>query len=359
MSSRWPRPNPALLATGRQRGGRATGRRDRRRRPVPAAAGRAATRLGGLAVLTDAPCVDPPAAPDGLWCGPAMIPTAMTPAAMTAVAVPASRACGWCRTRCHGPVPGGLREWGKPLGPNGPARFATVSRCASPAGERSANILSTCSRNPGNSAASGIAAANNAGVSSRRLRSPQTPHRSMCRLIRLRISTVICPSQPARIMRRSGQAVRPVRATISAPRDRSSWLRARDSCAWAWLRDTPSASASSSPSSSATRLNSMTSRSPGFSPSIAALTSSASSARSVATPTSAVWLGRSPASSRADRAFPARSRRRHSLRATAYSQARSFPGSRRLWSLAAATRNVSCTASAASAGSRSIERQYE
>src|SRR5208282_5152703 len=66
---------------------------------------------GGLAVLTDAPCDDPPAAPDdGLWCSPAMIPAAMTPAAMTAVAVPVSRACGWCRTRCHGPVPGGLRE---------------------------------------------------------------------------------------------------------------------------------------------------------------------------------------------------------------------------------------------------------
>jgi hypothetical protein len=35
---------------------------------------------GGLAVLMDAPCVDPPAAPgDGPWCGPAMIPTAMAP----------------------------------------------------------------------------------------------------------------------------------------------------------------------------------------------------------------------------------------------------------------------------------------
>ena len=86
---------------------------------------------GGLAVLMDAPCVDPPAAlDDGPWCGPAMIPTAMAPAAITTVAAPATRACGWCRTRCHGPVPGGLMGLGKPLGPNGPARFATVSRCA-------------------------------------------------------------------------------------------------------------------------------------------------------------------------------------------------------------------------------------
>jgi len=99
---------------------------------------------GGLVVLMDAPCVDPPTAPDdGPWCGPAMIPTAMAAAAMTTVAVPASRACRWCMTRCHGPVPGGLMGSGKPLGPNGPARFATVRRCASPAGERSASILST------------------------------------------------------------------------------------------------------------------------------------------------------------------------------------------------------------------------
>ena len=213
--------------------------------------------------------------------------------------------------------PGRLTGLGKPLGPNEPARFATVNRCASPAGERSASILSNCSRNPGNSAIMGIAPANSAGVDSRRLRSPQTEHCSMCRLIRLRISTVICPSQPVSMASRTGQACRPVRATISAPRDRSSWLRARDSWAWAWLRDTPRASASSSPSSSWTRLSSMTSRSPGFSPSIAALTSACSSARSAARPTSVVSVSMSAASSRAERARPGRSRRRHSLRATA------------------------------------------
>ena len=103
----------------------------------------------------------------------------------------------------------------------------------------------------------------------------------------------------------------------------------------------------------------MTSRSPGFSPSMAALISWLSSACSVAAPTSALVAGRSAASSSADRAFPARSRRKHSLRATAYSQVRSLAGSRRSRSLAVATRKVSCTASAASAGSRSSERQYE
>ena len=268
-------------------------------------------------------------------------------------------ACGWCRTWCHGAAPGGLIGLGKPLGPNGPARFATVRRWASPAGERSASILSNCARNAGNSATTGATPANSAGVSSRRLRSPQTSHCSICRLIRLRISTVSCPSQPASMASRSAQASRPVRATTSAPSDRSSWLRARDSSAWAWLRDTPSASASSSPSRSWTRLSSMTSRSPGFSPSMAALTSCWSSARSVAAPISAVSVGMSAASSRPEMAFLACSRRKHSLRATAYSQERSFAGSRRSRSLAVATRNVSCTASAASAGSRSMERQYE
>ena len=146
----------------------------------------------GLAVLPDAPCVDWPAAPagGGLWCDPTMTPIAMTPATTTDAAVPASTACEWCRTRCHGPAAGGLMGLGKPLGPNGPARFATVRRCASPAGERSASIRSNCGRNPGNSATNGIAAANNADVSSRRLRSPHTSQCSMCRLIRLRVSTV-------------------------------------------------------------------------------------------------------------------------------------------------------------------------
>ena len=52
-----------------------------------------------------------------------------------------------------------------------------------------------------------------------------------------------------------------------------------------------------------------------------------------------------------------RSRRWHSLRATAYSHGRSRSGSRSPDSLGTAMTNVSCTASAASAGSRSIARQ--
>ena len=50
--------------------------------------------------------------------------------------------------------------------------------------------------------------------------------------------------------------------------------------------------------------------------------------------------------------------RRHSLRATAYSQARSRSGSRSSASRDEAMTNVSWTASAASAGLLSMDRQY-
>jgi hypothetical protein len=68
-----------------------------------------------------------------------------------------------------------------------------------------------------------------------------------------------------------------------------------------------------SPQTSAIRLSSMTSRSAGLSPSIAALTSRWTSARSASTPISAVPAGMSAASSRAASAVPARSRRRANL----------------------------------------------
>jgi hypothetical protein len=57
-----------------------------------------------------------------------MTPAAMAPATTTAAAAAATTACGWCRTRRHGAAPGGLAAFGKPFGPNGAARFATLSR---------------------------------------------------------------------------------------------------------------------------------------------------------------------------------------------------------------------------------------
>src|SRR5581483_5773348 len=84
----------------------------------------------GVPALADAPCVGPPAAPGGggRCCDPAMTTAAIAPATTTAAATPATTACGWCRTRRHGAAPAGLTGLGKPLGPNGAARFATLSR---------------------------------------------------------------------------------------------------------------------------------------------------------------------------------------------------------------------------------------
>ncbi len=119
--------------------------------------------------------------------------------------------------------------------------------------------------------------------------------------------------------------------------------------ACAWLRGTPSASARSAPSSSCPRLSSMISRSLGVRPASADQTTSRSSACSRPAPRSVVSSVTPAASSSG--ALPAdRSRRRHSFRATAYSQGRRRSGSRSAASFPAAMMNVSWTASAASAG---------
>jgi hypothetical protein len=84
----------------------------------------------GVPALADEPWAGPPAAPagGGPCPDPAMTPAAMAPATTTAAAAAATTARGWCRTRPHGAAPGGLTGFGKPWGPNGAARFATLSR---------------------------------------------------------------------------------------------------------------------------------------------------------------------------------------------------------------------------------------
>ncbi len=260
----WPAPAPARSA-------RPAASAHCPRRPARSP-DRGRGRHGCSAPRRDPRCRGPPQGWDGDG-PPPMISTALTPAAAAAVAALAARACECRMTACQPGTPGGWPGFGKPAGPNWPARAVTAARCASPASVPWAHILSTCSRKPGTSATRGSTPANRAGVSSRRLRSPQVSHWSMCRLTRLRSSGVICPSHPASRPSSAVQSPRPARATSSAPRDRSSWLRARDCSAWAWLRETPSASASSSLSSPCTRLSWMTSCSPGFSPLIASLTS--------------------------------------------------------------------------------------
>ncbi len=97
----------------------------------------------GPPVLADPPWVVPSREADDGPCGsPPMTTTAMAPATTTDVAALAT-AVEWCRVRRHGDAHGGLMGLGKPAGPNRPARFATLSRCAIPAGVRSAMILSS------------------------------------------------------------------------------------------------------------------------------------------------------------------------------------------------------------------------
>jgi hypothetical protein len=85
---------------------------------------------------------DVPSPDEGLCGTPPMTTTAMAPAATTDVAALATAVDG-SRVRCHGEAHGALTGLGKPAGPNRPARFATLSRCAIPAGVWSAMVLSS------------------------------------------------------------------------------------------------------------------------------------------------------------------------------------------------------------------------
>ena len=202
-----------------------------------------------------------------LWCSASSastVPVASSAAAMIPAAAPAPS------VRSPKTRPGGSTGRGKPDRLHGSARRSTRSRYPMPAGEGSETRRNTCSRRPAGGATIGSMLSSMAGLSSRRLRSPHTSQLAMCRLTRLRCRMVSSPSQPARMSSRSGQDSRPARATSSAPSAPSNWSRARDTSAYAWLRDTPSASARSGPSSTWRRLSSMTSRSPGFRPDSAA-----------------------------------------------------------------------------------------
>ena len=114
-------------------------------------------------VVLDAGAGMPPPSPGPEACGrcdaPAVIATvipAATPtAATTASAATAATAPGCRRTPRHHDGPDGPIPFGKPAGPNTPARCATVIRCARPAGELSAQAVSTRLRKPGGSGTSG------------------------------------------------------------------------------------------------------------------------------------------------------------------------------------------------------------
>ena len=299
--------------------------------------------------------------------------TALVPRARAASARPvstaaammsaAAAAAAWVRRSRHRSL-GGSSGLGKPWCPNVAACCATAARWATASGVLLLASLSTSARSPCGmaamgSAVSGARPSRSAGASSRRLRSVHSGHRSMCRLIRLRIRTFSCPSQSSSSAPSASQSARPERATSSAPSEISSWSRARESSACAWLRETPSTAAISVTSSSCRNCSSIRSCSPALRPRTAERSSARNSARSAPPVTSAdssLISGRRSSAEVPARAL-SRKRRWHSLRATAYSHGRSRLGSRSAANLDAAMTKVSCTASAASAGSCSRERQ--
>ncbi len=289
--------------------------------------------FSGAWVAVFGPMVAATAVAGPLWCSvpsTSRVPAPSSTAAAAATHAATVRACAPYTRR------GEATGLGKPDLSNGSARPATRSRCPAATGEMSSTSRSTCSRRPAGSATIGSMLSSIAGLSSCRLRSPHTAQRSMCRFTRLRSRMVSSPSQPARMPSSSSHCSRPVRATSSAPSDPSNWARARDTSACALLRDTPRASARSSPSRTWRRFSSMTSRSPGFSPESASTTRSRSSSRSGPSTILVSSEVTSTAASRGAERPRARRRRKHSLRATAYSHGRSRSGSRSPSSLAAA-----------------------
>ena len=238
--------------------------------------------------------------------------------------------------------------------PTASARVSALGQRVAPAAARRLSAAAADSASPGDSPSS------RAGCSSRSRRVEQVTQRPRCRCSCSRSATVSCPSQPASIPLSTRQSRRPARATTSAAREAPRCSRAREVSAFARVRGTPTTDATSATARPCRNSSSMTSRSPGVRPVVASSSRPRSLARSVSSCTlgapaitNCAWADANVNSGR-----PGRAIRWHSLRATAYSQALSRSGSRRSASLAAAMTNVSCTASAASAGSPSDARQY-
>ena len=110
--------------------------------------GVALTRPG--VALDDTPDTSPPSprAEACVRCDPPAVMITVIPAAAATAAITATaatrRGCRW--TRCHHRGPAGPMALGNPDGPNAPARCVTLTRCARPVGELSAQAVRTCRR---------------------------------------------------------------------------------------------------------------------------------------------------------------------------------------------------------------------
>ena len=115
---------------------------------------------GGLDAALDVSKLFPPSATVEAWarCGPPAISTTVIPATTTAAATAATPAAarGRRRTSCHQRGPGGLIGFGKPVRPNWPARWVTLTRRARPAGVLSAHAFSIRARRSAGGPAPGI-----------------------------------------------------------------------------------------------------------------------------------------------------------------------------------------------------------
>ena len=117
--------------------------------------------LAGSDAALDAAKSPPPSATVEAWarCWPPAISSAAVPATTSAAATAATPAAarGRRRTSCHQRGPGAMIGFGKPVRPNGTARWATLTRWARPAGLLSAHSSSTRLRRPAGGLTSGIA----------------------------------------------------------------------------------------------------------------------------------------------------------------------------------------------------------
>ena len=121
----------------------------------------AALALPGV-VLDVTPTGPPPNPRTAAWerCDPPAVTIMVITAAAATATMAASTAMtatgrGRRRTRCHHRGPAAPTALGNPDGPNVPARCATLTRCARPVGELSAQAVSTCPRSSAGSVAAG------------------------------------------------------------------------------------------------------------------------------------------------------------------------------------------------------------
>ena len=175
-------------------------------------------RLAPPGAVLDAGAGTPASSPGPEACGrcdPPAVMATVIPAVMASAAATATAATtpGCRRTRAAtSDGPDGPIALGKPAGPNAPARCATLIRCARPAGELSAQAVSTWPASPAGGGASGGSSALIRRRGDRRVQDPSRRRHSF--------RATACSQGPNRSGSRSPSslavAIRKVSSTASA-----------------------------------------------------------------------------------------------------------------------------------------------